>query len=146
MSAQITITFPDGKQKQFAPGTTSLEVAKSISEGLARNCISAKVNGEVFELIRPITTDAKIELLTWDHPDGKMTFWHSSAHILAEAIQFFYPDAALAIGPPIENGFYYDIDFQGKPFSSEEFKKIEDKFLELSASGEVFRRENMTKA
>ncbi len=145
MSAQIKITFPDGKEREYPKGTSSLDVAKSISEGLARNCISARVNGQITEMVRSIETDAKVEFLTWDHPDGKMTFWHSSAHILAEAIQFFYPKVALAIGPPIENGFYYDIDFQGTHFSSDDFKRIEDKFLELSSSGEVFRRENMTK-
>jgi threonyl-tRNA synthetase len=146
MSQQVNISLPNGAVKQYAGGVTALEVAQGISQGLAQKAISARVNGAVVELNRPINQDAKVEILTWDDPDGKSTFWHSSAHILAEAIESFYPNAKLTIGPPIENGFYYDIDFGTETFSQPDFKKIEDKFLELARSGETFERKNVTKA
>lgn len=146
MSEQINITLPDGSQRQYASGVTAHDIARDISEGLARNVISAKVNGEVIESSRPVTTDASVQLLTWRDDEGKSTFWHSSAHILAEAIEFHFPGAKLAIGPPIDNGFYYDIDFGDQEFSSKDFPKIEKKFLELARSGETFERKSVSKA
>ncbi|RPG59996.1 MAG: threonine--tRNA ligase [Flavobacteriales bacterium TMED191] len=131
----ITVEFPDKSIRKFTQGTTSLDIAKSISEGLARNVLAAKINGKVVDATKPINSKEKInlELLTWQDKDGKSTFWHSSAHLLAEAIQYYYPDAKFAIGPPIENGFYYDIDFsKNMSFSSEDFPKIESKIIELA--------------
>ena len=145
MSAQITITLPNGAQKQYDAGVTSHKVALDISEGLARKVISAKVNGDVVELTRPITADATVQLLTWDDEAGKQTFWHSSAHILAEALEFFYPGVKLTIGPAVENGFYYDVDFGDRHFSSDDFAKIEKKMVELAASGETFERREISK-
>jgi threonyl-tRNA synthetase len=143
---QIKIQLPDGNVREYPSGVTAYEVARDISEGLARNVISAKVNGEVIESNRPITNDAALQLLTWRDPEGKSTFWHSSAHIMAEAIQFYYPKAKFAIGPPIENGFYYDIDFGDEHFGDDDFAKIEQKFLELAKSGETFARQEISKA
>ena len=107
----INITLPDGTVKEFEKGITSHGVAMSISEGLARNVLAAEVNGEVWDSTRSIDEDSTIKLLTWRDDKGKDAMWHSSAHLLAEAIQFYYPNAKFAIGPPVENGFYYDIDF-----------------------------------
>lgn len=146
MSASINITLPDGSVRQYDKGVTAHEIAMSISEGLARNVISAKVNGEVVESARPIDEDSSLQLLTWRDQDGKETFWHSSAHIMAEALEALYPGVKLAIGPPIENGFYYDIDFGEHDFSSDDFIKVEKKFLELAASGETFERKSISKA
>lgn len=142
---KVKITLPDGSQREYNSGVTGHDVAMDISEGLARVAISAKVNGEVMELNRPIYEDSTVALLTWKDADGKMTFWHSSAHILAEAIEHYYPGVKLAIGPPIERGFYYDIDFGDHAFSSDDFEKIEKKFLELASSGETFERKQVTK-
>ena len=107
----IKITLPDGSIKEFESAVTPLDVAKSISEGLARNVISALANGNQVEITTPITTDSTLQLLTWNDDLGKKAFWHSSAHLLAQAIVEFYPNAQLTIGPAIENGFYYDVDF-----------------------------------
>lgn len=128
-----------------ASGVTGEEIAREISEGLARNALSVKVNGEVMEINRPIEKDAKVEILTWRDQAGKQTVWHSSAHIMAEAIEALYPGVKLGIGPAIENGFYYDIDFLDYEFSSHDFAKIEKKFLELARSGETFVRESISK-
>jgi len=131
----VNILFPDNTQKQFPEGTNSLDVATSISEGLARNVLAAKVNGLIIDLkeVLPINKELRLELLTWDNDEGKAVMWHSSAHLMAEAIQSFYPDVKFAIGPPIENGFYYDMEFpENIHFSSDEFKKIEKKILELA--------------
>ena len=110
--SNINISLPDGTVKQFEAGSSAMDVAMSISEGLARNVLSAKVNGEVWDANRPINEDAQLNLLTWNDEEGKSTMWHSSAHLMAEALEFFYPGIKLAIGPPIESGFYYDIDFE----------------------------------
>jgi threonyl-tRNA synthetase len=142
----IKITFPDGKIREYTPGTTAMEVAKSISEGLARNVLAAKVNGNVVEANRPIATDASIELLTWDSPEGKSTFWHSSAHLMAEALEVIYPGIKFGIGPPIEHGFYYDVDLGEQSISSDDFKQIEDKMAELAKKGNVFERKEVSKA
>jgi threonyl-tRNA synthetase len=142
---QIHITFPDGAVRAFPAGISALEIAKSISEGLARNVLSAKVNGEVWDATRPIHEDATLALLTWNDADGKKTFWHSSAHLLAEALESLYPGIKLGIGPPIENGFYYDIDFGDRIFSSEDFAKVEAKMNELAKQESTFVRREMPK-
>jgi threonyl-tRNA synthetase len=142
----INITLPDGTVKQFEKGTTALQVASSISEGLARNVISAKVNDEVWDATRPIYDDANVTLLTWRDKDGKQTVWHSSAHLMAEALEFYYPGIKLAIGPPIENGFYYDVDFGDYQFTDKDFKKIEDKIIELARTKTPYVRKEISKA
>ena len=144
----ITVAFPDKNIKKFPQGTTSLDIAKSISEGLARNVLAAKINGKIVDATQPINSEQKIniELLTWEHDEGKSTMWHSSAHLLAEAIQYYYPDAKFAIGPPIENGFYYDIEFPNDiSFSSEDFSKIETKIIELAKQKNNFILRKVTK-
>jgi threonyl-tRNA synthetase len=110
----ITISFPDGNQREYEAGITPMQIAESISQGLARNVISAKVNGNKVETTTAIHNDANIKLLTFDDAEGKEAFWHSSAHLMAQAILKFYPEAKLTIGPPIDHGFYYDIDFGEK--------------------------------
>ena len=107
----IKVTLPDGTSKEVEKGTNSFQIAQSISEGLARKVLAAEINGEIWDLERPLNVDVSLKLLTFNDQGGKSTMWHSSAHIMAEAIEFYYPGVKLAIGPPIENGFYYDIDF-----------------------------------
>lgn len=141
----IKITFPDGNVREYEPGITALEIARSISEGLARNVLSAKINGEVWDATRPITTDAQIQLLTWDDADGKATFWHSSAHLMAEALEALYPEVKFGIGPPIEQGFYYDIDTGDYQLSLEDLPKIEAKMKELLAVKSEYRRTTVSK-
>lgn len=143
--SQITITLPDGSQRSYDSGVTPHDVAMSISSGLARNTISAVVDGQIVEVNRPIEQDATLKLCTWKDEEGKYTFWHSSAHIMAEAIEQHFPGVKLAYGPPVENGFYYDIDFGDKTFSTDDFARIEKTFLELSRSGETFERKEVTK-
>ncbi|HIT98560.1 MAG TPA: TGS domain-containing protein, partial [Candidatus Merdimorpha stercoravium] len=128
----IEITFPDGRKKEYPEGVTPYEVARSISEGLARNVISASADGKTIEVTTPLNENTSLVLYTWDDEAGKRAFWHSSAHVLAQAILRFYPEAKLTIGPAIENGFYYDIDFGQEKFTEADFKKVEDKFLELA--------------
>jgi len=134
----IKITLPDNSVKEFEAGVTPLDVAKSISEGLARNTISAIVNDKQVETTTPITTDSTVQLLTWNDDLGKKAFWHSSAHLLAQAILEFYPNAKLTIGPAIENGFYYDVDFGDESLSEKDFEKIEKKVLENAKKGATF--------
>ncbi|MDR2238058.1 MAG: threonine--tRNA ligase [Chryseobacterium sp.] len=134
----IKITLPDHSVKEFEGAVTPLDVAKSISEGLARNTISAVVNGKQVETTTPITTDSTVQLLTWNDDLGKKAFWHSSAHLLAQAILEFYPDAKLTIGPAIESGFYYDVDFGDESLSEKDFEKIEKKVLENAKKGSTF--------
>lgn len=141
----ISITFPDNQVRSYPEGTTALEIAKSISEGLARNVLAAKVDGEVWDATRPIEKDAKLELLTWDSQEGKSTLWHSSAHLMAEALESIYPGTKFGIGPPIENGFYYDIDLGDKQISPEDFKQIEDKMLELARKANKYERKAVSK-
>ncbi|MCC6691051.1 MAG: threonine--tRNA ligase [Bacteroidia bacterium] len=141
----ITITLPDGSQRQYPKESTSLDVAKSISEGLARNVLAAKVNGEVWDAMRPITNDAKLTLLTWNDDAGKSTLWHSSAHLMAEALEALYPGVKFWVGPPVENGFYYDIDLGDKTISSDDFKKIEDKMIELARQNNPYIRKAISK-
>ena len=142
----IKITFPDGNQRDFNRGVTPLEIAKSISEGLARNTISALVDEKQVEVSTPITEDATVQLLTWNDDMGKKAFWHSSAHVLAQTILDFYPNAKLTIGPAIENGFYYDVDFDGEILSEKDFEKIEKKMLENAKKDSVFRIYPVSKA
>lgn len=141
----IEITFPDGHIRTFEKGTTPLEVAKSISEGLARKVLSAKVNDTIVSLNTPITHDSHIQLLTWEDAGGKATFWHSSAHIMAEAIERMYPGTKFGIGPDIENGFYYDIDLGDKSISSDDFPAIEAQIMALIKEGQSFVREEVSK-
>lgn len=142
----INITFPDGSVRQYEQGVTSLDVAKSISEGLARNVLCAKVNGKVVELYRPINEDTTLQLLTWNDDEGKETFWHTSAHLLAAAIEALYPGVKFGFGPAIETGFYYDIDFMDYEISSEDFPKIEKKMMELVQAKTPITRRDVTKA
>ncbi|HEY8402372.1 MAG TPA: threonine--tRNA ligase [Cytophagaceae bacterium] len=141
----IKITLPDGSVREFPEGVTGLDVAKSISEGLARNVIAAKVDDEVWDATRPIKKDSRIKLLTWDDPEGKSTFWHSSAHLMAEALESLYPGVKFGIGPAIETGFYYDVDFGDRVFSQEEFKAVEDKMLELARQKSDYVRKEVSK-
>ncbi len=142
----INIRFPDGAQREYAPGTTSLDIAKSISEGLARKILAASVNGQVWDLNRPINEDASIKFLTWDEKDAKNTFWHSTAHVMAEAIEDRYPGVKFWVGPPVENGFYYDIDLGGATLHEEDLKAIEAKMKELAKQNNPFIRKEISKA
>lgn len=142
----VNITLPDGSSRQFDKGTTAMDVASSISEGLARNVLAAEVNGEVWDASRPIEQDATLRLLTWNDTEGKSTFWHSSAHLMAEALEALYPGIKFGIGPAIETGFYYDVDFGDREFSSDDFKQIEDKILELARQKSAFDRRAVSKA
>lgn len=141
----INITLPDDTVKQFDNGVTPLEIAKNISEGLARNVICSKVNGEPWDATRPINNDARVKLFTWRDDEGKAAFWHSSAHLMAEAIEDLYPGTKFGIGPDIENGFYYDIDTCDKVISSENFKDIEDKMIEIARKKQGFTRKDVSK-
>lgn len=141
----INITFPDGNIRQYEKGTTAMSVAKSISEGLARNILAAKVNGEVRDLNRPIDHDATVNFLKWDDKEGKSTFWHSSAHLMAEALESLFPGTKFGIGPAIENGFYYDVDTGGKQLSSNDLEAIEKKMLELAKQKNEYVRKDISK-
>jgi len=145
MAEQITITFPDGSEKEFPKGTTGREVAEYISKGLAREALSITLDDEIMELSRPINRDGTITINTWDSEDGKYTFWHSSAHVLAEAIQELYPDAKFGIGPPIEDGFYYDIDFGDQTVGQDDLEEIEDKMIEMARKKSEFERVPVSK-
>jgi threonyl-tRNA synthetase len=141
----ITITLPDGSKREVEKGTTAMQVATSISEGLARNVLSAAVNGSVVDANRPINENASLKLFTWNDDDGKSTMWHSSAHLMAEALEAHYPGIKLAIGPPIENGFYYDVDFGDVEFSQGDFAKVEKTMLELARQKNEFVRKEVSK-
>ncbi len=143
---KITITLPDGSTREFPKGTTGLQIAESISSGLARAAFSITANGEIIDLDRSINEDAQVAINTWESEAGKYTFWHSSAHILAEAVQELYPNAKFGIGPPIESGFYYDIDFGEKNISQDDLEKIEKKFLEVARNKNSFERKDISKA
>jgi threonyl-tRNA synthetase len=142
----INITLPDGSVRSYERGTTALEIAKSISEGLARNVLSAKFNNNTIEVSEPLQEDGSLRLFTWNDKEGKQAFWHSSAHVLAQALEFFYPKIKLTIGPAIENGFYYDVDLDGATISDKDFKKIEDKMLEFAREKAEFHKKPVTKA
>ncbi|BDC98680.1 threonine--tRNA ligase [Persicobacter psychrovividus] len=146
MSEQIKITLPDGSVREYDKGITSHGVALSISEGLARNVLSAKVNGEVWDATREIKEDSEVQLLTWNDEEGKHTFWHSSAHLMAEALQILYPHTKFGIGPSIDNGFYYDVDFGDQDFGDQDLERIEKKMLELAKQKQTFDRKEVSKA
>ena len=141
----IKITLPDGNVKEMKDGSSAMDVALSISEGLARRVLAAEVNGEVWDLTRPITKDSSLKLLSFSDEGGKSTMWHSSAHLMAEALEFFYPGIKLAIGPPIENGFYYDVDFGKHEFTDKDLAKVEKKMLELAREKNPFERKEISK-
>ena len=142
----IKVSFPDGNIKEFEKGTKVIDIAKSISEGLARKVISASYNSEVVELSTGLKDDGDIKLFTWDDDEGKQAFWHSSAHILAQTIKDIYPKSKLTIGPAIESGFYYDVDFGGNNPSENDFKKIEEKFLEFAREDNEFKMRHLSKS
>ena len=142
---KIHITFPDGNVREYESGTTAMEIAQSISQGLARNVLAAKVNGEVWDSTRPIESNATLQLLTWDDKDGKSTFWHSSAHLMAEALESLFPGTKFGIGPAVDYGFYYDIDTGDRQLSSDDFKAIEQKMLELARQENVYERQEISK-
>lgn len=142
----INVTLPDGSVRQYEAGATALDVALSISEGLARNVLAAKVDNVVIDATLPLTGDCQLQLLTWNDADGKSTMWHSSAHLMAEALEFYYPGIKLAIGPPIANGYYYDVDFMDYSFKEEDLPKIEEKMKELAKLKNPFVRKEVSKA
>src|SRR5579872_293965 len=141
----IHITLPDGSVREYPEGSSAADVAKSISEGLARKVLAAEVNGEVWDSSRPINNDATLRMLTWDDKNAKSTFWHSSAHLMAEALETYFPGVKFGIGPPIETGFYYDIDLGDRTISDDDLKKIEDKMKELAKTNSVYKREDVPK-
>ena len=141
----IKITLPDGNVKEMNDGSSAMDVALSISEGLARRVLAAEVDGEVWDLTRPIHTDSSLKLLSFSDEGGKSTMWHSSAHLMAEALEFYYPGIKLAIGPPIENGFYYDVDFGKYEFTDKDLAKVEKKMLELAREKNPFERKEICK-
>jgi len=142
----IKITFPDGAVREYENGVTALAIAKSISEGLAKKVLAANVNGQVWDATRPITTDATLKLLTWTDTDGKSTFWHSSAHLMAEAVEALYPGVKFWVGPAVESGFYYDMDLGGRHIGDEDLRKLEAKMAELAKQNEEYRRKEISKA
>jgi threonyl-tRNA synthetase len=142
----INITLPDGSVRQYDKGITSMQIAQSISEGLARNVLAAEVDGQVWDASRPIEKDAHVKLLTWNDTKVNQPFWHSSAHLMAEALEALYPGTKFGIGPAIETGFYYDVDFGDKVLSSDEFKQIEDKMIELAKTKAEYIRKPVSKA
>ena len=142
----INITLPDGQVKQYDAGVSSMDVAKSISEGLARKVLAAEVNGEVWDLSRPLTGDCSFKLLTWDDDKGKNTFWHSSAHLMAEAVESMYPGVKFWVGPALDQGFYYDMDLGDHKISEEDVEKIETKMNELAKQNNVYIRTEMSKS
>ncbi|UOQ96060.1 threonine--tRNA ligase [Hymenobacter sp. 5317J-9] len=143
----LNIILPDGSQRELADGASGYDLAASISEGLARNALAVTVNGEVRDLHRPLPDNAQVSILTWNDTAGKSTYWHSSAHLMAEALEALYPGVKLAIGPAIENGFYYDVDLgEGRSISSEDFPEIEKKMLELAKNKSQYIRKEVSKA
>ncbi|KIC91907.1 threonine--tRNA ligase [Flavihumibacter sp. ZG627] len=141
----IKISFPDGAQREYEPGTSALDIAKSISEGLARKILAASVNGQVWDLSRPIYEDSALKLLGWEEKDAKSTFWHSTAHLMAEAIEAMFPGVKFWVGPPVDNGFYYDIDLGDKSISEEDLRKLEVKMAELAKQNNAFVRREVPK-
>ena len=124
----IKITLPDGSVKEFSKGTTPMDVAKNISEGLARNVISASFNGSTIETSTPLTTDGALILFTWNDAEGKKAFWHSTSHVMAQALEEFYPGIKLTLGPALAHGFYYDVDFENHRITDADFKKLKTAF------------------
>jgi threonyl-tRNA synthetase len=142
----IKITLPDGAVREYPEGTSSLEIAKSISEGLARKVMAANVNGEVWDATRPILKDASLKLLTWNDAEGKFTFWHSTAHLMAEAVESIFPGVKFWVGPAVENGFYYDMDLGGRQITEEDLRKLEVRMTELAARQNKYIRRSVPKA
>jgi threonyl-tRNA synthetase len=141
----IKITLPDGAVREYPEGTSSQDIARSISEGLARKVIAAKVNGEVWDSSRPLTRDASIKLLTWDDPEGKATFWHSTAHLMAEAVESIFPGVKFWVGPAVENGFYYDMDLGGRQITEDDLRNLEKKMTELATQQNKYIRKEISK-
>jgi threonyl-tRNA synthetase len=146
MNENINIAFPDGAVREYPRGTTALDIAKSISEGLARKVLAADVNGQVWDATRPLNEDVSLKLLTWDDSNGKSTFWHSSAHLMAEAIENLFPGVKFWVGPPVDNGFYYDVDLGDRSISEDDLRKLEVKMAELAKQNNVYVRKEMPKA
>ncbi len=142
----VIITLPDGAQREYPIGSTPMDVALSISEGLARNVLAAKIDDKVVDAATPFTKDSNLALLTWNDTDGKQTYWHSSAHLLAEALEALFPGVKLGIGPPIQYGFYYDVDFGDYKFTDADFEKVESKMRELAKTNSAFVRKEVGKA
>lgn len=142
----LNITLPDGSIRQYEAGISGMEIAQSISQGLARNALAIKVNGEVWDLSRPINNDSNVAILTWNDQEGKQTFWHSSAHLMAEALEAMYPGIKFGIGPAIENGFYYDVDTGDKTLTPGELADIEKKIIELASKASPYTRKEVSKA
>lgn len=142
----IKITFPDGNHREYEAGTSALQIAKSISHGLAKKVLAAEVNGDVWDLTRPIQEDSTLNLLTWDDDGGKYAFWHSSAHLLAEALEETFPGVKFGIGPPIDRGFYYDIDLGDRVLSEQDLQKLEKKMKHLASQKNAYIREEVSKA
>ena len=143
----IKITLPDGSSREFEIGITGLQIAESISSRLAQDVLAISVDGDVWDLTRPINKDASIKLLKWDDREGKETFWHSSAHLTAEAIEFFYPGTKFGIGPTVDNGYYYDIDLpQGQQLQEKDLEKIEKKIIELAREKNEIVRKDISKS
>ena len=142
----IKITLPDGSVKEFAVGTTPMDVAKSISEGLARNVISAAFDGTTIETSTALTTDGSLVLYTWNDKEGKKAFWHSTSHVMAQVLEEKFNGIQLTLGPAIENGFYYDVDFGDTKITEADFKAIEDRVLEISREKHEFKMRSVTKA
>ena len=142
----IKITLPDGSSRDYPKGVKGIEIAQSISEGLARNALSIEVNGEILDLARTIEVDSSIKIFTWNDKGGKYAFWHSSAHLFAEALEALYPGVKFGIGPPIENGFYYDVDLGDKPFGDDDLPAVEKKMVELAKQNSAFVRSEVSKA
>ncbi len=141
----INVSFPDGAVRQYENGVSAMDIAKSISEGLARKVLAAKVNGQVWDASRPIDNDVSLQLLTWNDMEGKSTFWHSSAHLMAEALEAVYPGVKLGIGPSIEKGFYYDIDLGDRQITDEDLRRVEVKMAELAKNNSIFQRREVSK-
>ena len=146
MSEFINITLPDGAVRQYPKGSSALDIAKSISEGLARKVLAADINGSVWDATRPLQEDATLKLLTWDDTNGKSTFWHSSAHLMAEAIESMFPGVKFWVGPPVENGFYYDVDLGDKTITEDDLRKLEVKMAELAKQNNTYIRKEIPKA
>ena len=142
----IKITLPDGSVKEFENGSTPMDIAKSISEGLARNVISADFNGTTIETSTELTTDGSLVLYTWNDKEGKKAFWHSTSHVMAQVLEEKFKGIKLTLGPAIENGFYYDVDFGDNKISDADFKAIEDRVLEISREKHEFKMRPVSKA
>jgi threonyl-tRNA synthetase len=142
----VKISLPDGSVREYPAGVKGSEIASSISEGLARVSLAIEVNGEIWDLSRPINTDASIKILTWNDKGGKSTFWHSSAHLLAEALEVLYPGVKFGAGPAVDNGFYYDVDLGGRPFGEDDLAAVEAKMKELAKKDSTYQRSEVSKA